>query len=30
MTNEELEKEVKRLEEQLTELKFKILESKVC
>jgi len=28
MTNEELEKEVKRLEEQLTELKFKILESK--
>lgn len=28
MTNEELEKEVKRLEEQLTELRFKILESK--
>lgn len=28
MTNEELEQEVKRLEEQLTELKFKILESK--
>lgn len=28
MTNEELEKEVKRLEEQITELRFKILESK--
>ena len=28
MTNEELELEVKRLEEQLTELRFKILESK--
>lgn len=28
MTNEELEQEVKRLEEQLTELRFKILESK--
>ena len=28
MTNEELEQKVKRLEEQLTELRFKILESK--
>lgn len=28
MTNEELEQEVKRLEEQITELRFKILESK--
>lgn len=28
MTNEELEREVKRLEEQITELRFKILESK--
>ena len=28
MTNEELEQEVKKLEEQLTELRFKILESK--
>lgn len=28
MDNEELEKEVKRLEEQITELRFKILESK--
>jgi hypothetical protein len=28
MTNKELEKEVKRLEEQITELRFKILESK--
>ena len=29
MTNEELEQEVKRLEEQITNLRFKILESKV-
>lgn len=28
MTNEELEREVKRLEEQITELRFKILENK--
>ena len=28
MTNEELEQEVKRLEEQITKLRFKILESK--
>ena len=28
MTNEELEQEVKRLEEQITELRFKILENK--